>query len=855
MKNLPFAPKTLSAAILSVLLAACGGGGDDDGVSTVAPVVTEATITGTAVKGVLQKAKVTAYKVVNGKKADKLAEATTDDNGAYTLKVSGYNEAVILEMTTDASSKMLCDIPAGCEGDVTFGSAVSTNGLVLQTVLGELKATNKTAITPFTHLAAKFAEGKGFNKTNIETALTQIADLFGLPALNETTAVNPSGGLATANTAEQQYAVMNAAIAQLAGKVADISAKLNALSAEINSKNGQLQSSEASGKNDKLDLADVLAAAKAVAESNQFKNAVNSAVKTLLAAQLELANKSQDVTTAAPTNGAGLNDLGKAKAFVNSASLLLSTLQQYDDQSFIKTAEQKVKAIQELTDGDNLIINAVEAATGIIIHSVEKDQSSRTLTQAQLNTLLEEVFNDSDLMATASNDLKLTIDASTNTATLNGELKLQRKRFGGFSNGKIIFVNNGAAVGFTISNFKVSYPSKTASAKEFTVAIDANSKIKTSNVEFGFASDSQSRVTAYFDAADSLQNHINAADGTNTAHLPTKVESKLDRITLKVLNAPANEISQFVGNATLSGKRLNLDTTTGGKRLWPMPDLATLSGKFSSADGDMVESTASVALSEMNPLVSPEEDFINTGLYNYQYNAANNTITLKPKKGMMMSWSNTSDVSSLVLSLRSCGNDATKQLVTNWGYGVGGCTFQTNVADAYKELASGNYWWWFLRADIDNEGEYIPVYPANFNYKSTNANVDGKLVYSEDTFSEDATHQVKGTITANTKIKLVGNAAADIEALVTANYAGQQNGTLTMTVRAGEEKIDVTGTTQNGKTSVKLSNKNGVSIDVAESASDANKLELKVNGIVQGWVYKLNGAPVVKFKDDKIKFL
>ncbi|MCP5174697.1 MAG: hypothetical protein H6996_06295, partial [Moraxellaceae bacterium] len=139
--------------------------------------------------------------------------------------------------------------------------------------------------------------------------------------------------------------------------------------------------------------------------------------------------------------------------------------------------------------------------------------------------------------------------------------------------------------------------------------------------------------------------------------------------------------------------------------------------------------------------------------------------------------------------------------------------------------------------------------------KSTNAQVDGKLFYSEDALSENATHQVKGTITANTKIKLVGNAAADIEALVTANYAGQQNGNLTMTVRAGEEKIDVTGTTQNGKTTIKLSNKNGVSVDIAESASDTNKLELKVNGTVQGWVYKQNGAPVVKFTDNKLKFL
>ena len=853
MKNIPFAPKILSAAVLSVLLAACGGGGDDDGTATVAPVVTESSITGTAVKGLLQAAKVTAYKVVDGKKGDKITETTTDNNGAYTLKVSGYSGAVILEMTADASTKMLCDIPTGCEGSVEFNAPIGVNGLVLQTVLPELKATNKTAITPFTHLAAKYAEDKGFNKTNIETALTQIADLFNLPALNDTTAVNPSGNLATANTAEQQYAIMNAAIAQLAGKVADISAKLNALAVEINSKNGQLQSSEAVGKNDKLDLADVLAAAKAVAESNQFKNAVGNAVKTIIAAQLELANKSQDVTTAIPTNGAGLDDLAKAKAFVNSASLLLSTLQQYDDQSFIKTAEQKVKSIQALTDGDSLIFDALDAATFLMVEAVDKSPLSRTLATADLNALFVGTnYNEGTLQAIASNDLKLIIDASTNTAVLNGELKLQRKKRN-YSNGTWTWVNDGIAKGFTITNFKISYPSKTASTKEFTVAIDANSKIKTANVELGFASDSQNRVTAYFDAANTLQSHIDAASSTNTAHLPVKVEAKLDRITLKVLNAPASEMSQFVGNATLSGKRLNLDTTTGGKRLWPMPDLATLSGKFSSADGDMVESTASVALSEMNPLVSPEQNFISTGFYNYQYNPQANTITLKPKKGTIY-YSNATQV---VLSMDSqyCAGGQ-KRLMANVGYSwLGNCTTNTDAAVAYKEFVTTYNYWWALRANVDSDGMYIPVYPANFDYKSTNAQVDGKLFYSEDTVSEDATHQIKGTITANTKIKLVGNAAADIEALVTANYAGQQNGNLTMTVRAGEEKIDITGTTQNGNTTIKLSNKNGVSIDVAESATDANKLELKVNGTVQGWVYKLNGAPVVKFKDDKIKFL
>ena len=847
MKKLPFTPKILSVAVLTVLLTACGGGGSDDAPAASAP--TNSTITGTAVKGVLQKAKVTAYKVADGKKGDKLTETVTDDSGAYNIKVSGYSGAVILEMTTDAATKMLCDIPAGCEGDVPFGSAVSASGLVLQTILPELKATNKTAITPFTHLAAKYAEKNGFNKANIEAALTQIADLFGLPALNDTAAVNPAD-LAKASTPEQQYAIMNAAIAQLAGKVADISVKLNVLSAEINSKNGQLQSSGAAG----LDLADVLAAAKVVSESNKLQN-IGSAVKTLLAAQLELANKNTDLTEATPTTGAGLNDLAKAKAFVNSASLLLSTLQQYGHQSFIDTATQKVNKIQNLTVGDELVIEALAATTGALAAAVEESQASRTLTGQQINQLFELAFNKPyELVATAGNDLKLTIDSTTNTAILNGELKLQRKTWDWdsySSSGEWKSKNDGSPQGFTISNFKISYPSKTVSTKDFVVAIDANSKIKTAKVELSLASDSQSRVLVHFDTAKSLQSHLDAVEDTDETHIPSRVEAKLDKITLKVLNAPNSEISQFVGNATLTGKRINLDTTTGGKRLWPMPDLATLSGKFSSVDGDVVESTASIDLNTFNPLVSPEQNFINTGFYTYQYSEGNNTITLIPKKGTI-DWSNATQV-VLSMDTQHCSGGQ-KRLIANVGYyWLGNCTSNTNVADAYKEFVSYNYWW-SLRTQVDSDGIYIPVYPANFNYKSANAKVDGKLHYSEDTFSEDATHQVKGTITANTKIKLVGNAATDIETLVTAQYAGQESGNVTATIRAGNEKIDVKATMQNGKATVTLSNKNGVSVDVAES-TDVNKLDLKVNGVVQGWVYKLNGAPVVKFKDDKIKFL
>lgn len=176
MTTFPFSRKALSIAILTTLLATCGGGSSDSGTSNTTPAVTEGTITGTASKGILpEKTTVTAYKVTaDGKKGDKLISAITDNNGTYSLKVSGYSGAVLLEMTSSSDTTMLCDNTAGC-GEVAFGQAVSATSLTLQSVLPELKATNKTAITPFTHLASKYAEKNGYNKANIEAALTQIA--------------------------------------------------------------------------------------------------------------------------------------------------------------------------------------------------------------------------------------------------------------------------------------------------------------------------------------------------------------------------------------------------------------------------------------------------------------------------------------------------------------------------------------------------------------------------------------------------------------------------------------------------------------------------------------------------------
>ena len=120
--------------------------------------------------------------------------------------------------------------------------------------------------------------------------------------------------------------------------------------------------------------------------------------------------------------------------------------------------------------------------------------------------------------------------------------------------------------------------------------------------------------------------------------------------------------------------------------------------------------------------------------------------------------------------------------------------------------------------------------------------------------TEDATHLGKATVTVNTKIKLVGNAAADIDAQITAKYAGQQNGEVNAILRVGNDKLIISSPVAGGKPVITLSNQNGVSVEANVLEQD-EKIELKVAGKVQGSVYKLNGLPVVKFIDNSIKAL
>ena len=116
-----------------VLVAACGGG--LSGASGTTP--TGGTISGTATKGPVNGATVTAFDLANGAKGAQLGTATTDPQGRFTVPVGDHSGPVLLEMSggtftdeaTDASMPMQAGdvmaavLPAVAAGATTTGIA------------------------------------------------------------------------------------------------------------------------------------------------------------------------------------------------------------------------------------------------------------------------------------------------------------------------------------------------------------------------------------------------------------------------------------------------------------------------------------------------------------------------------------------------------------------------------------------------------------------------------------------------------------------------------------------------------------------------------------------------------------
>jgi hypothetical protein len=307
--------KSLIALALTSTLAACGSDSSTPEADTKQTPVTavETVINGKAVKGVLTNAVVTIYKFVDGTPVAltdtelKDANVSTDGEGNYTFTVLDYTGPIKVELSpsTDAANptKMTCDAPAGC-GDVAFAQEINLTSADPSFKLAAISVVDTDAevkinVSALTHLASKLIEADedGINTTTVAAQSSKIANTFGITGditlLEPTVTDNAAAVAAEDNNDELKYGLINAGImaALFSGETDDagiLSGKLAEVAADLVKNDGAFLVAQDEDDGFELALAEVLegAAESAKAAAEQIA-ADDTLTTTLNLAQLE----------------------------------------------------------------------------------------------------------------------------------------------------------------------------------------------------------------------------------------------------------------------------------------------------------------------------------------------------------------------------------------------------------------------------------------------------------------------------------------------------------------------------------------------------------------------------------------
>lgn len=380
MFNISYKNKAL--LIICLFISSCGGGGGDnsemsnttDNPLSVTNLTTQ--VNGTAVKGIVKNGTVSAYGAINGKKdITPLAIGSTDNQGNYSLTIENYNGPLVIEISANSNTTMVCDIIEGCD-DKIFGEELDlTDDFSLKAVV-PISQSDKTItanISAITTLATVYAESHDELNTDVVSDVnSQVATLLNITGkITEIDIIDITDleSMKTAVGETKEIAILNSALlsATLKNKTNNIttSEALKLLADEFASQEGQIINHETIDS-EKVALSDVYDKAIEMINHSYYEDINFETLRPTL--QMTLASAEEKVglfTNVTPKEPADKNIVQAAKNMVETVRKfgLESTYENADELSIAEQIElaTSLSSHQELS----ALSAAIETASRI----------------------------------------------------------------------------------------------------------------------------------------------------------------------------------------------------------------------------------------------------------------------------------------------------------------------------------------------------------------------------------------------------------------------------------------------------------------------------------------------------------
>ncbi|MGD8573134.1 MAG: hypothetical protein PVH98_11800 [Gammaproteobacteria bacterium] len=810
-----------SFLLFTLIIVACGGGGGGGGGnSNPSAPAADTIVAGNAVKGVIKNARVEVFAIEDGIVGSlAIATTTTDSNGDYTITVSpGLTGSVLIKISNNndpaSPSTMTCDSVTGCnnsDGTFSFGDDMPLGDLELTTVVASMTggSTETAAITPFTHMAAAYAETLpgGLTSENIATANSKVGNMLGIN--NIVTTIPPDiTASASAETSfnESKYAYLSAAIVSLAESnyAGDIGTVIETLTNNYTSNDGELISSESVDDNTVISLSELAVHAWDQSFSNNADGQVENALENLVWIAL---NAQDELTNTMPSPSVGLGELETVKAFVADVRTWGNVI----DQEINNNASQFK---QELDIADVTFDIATPLLTDAFNYGMTAAFEAYITGAATASNDLSTYFSPSDPIdpVTAIGTVYVTETASESRVVLQGTI-------------------NDIAIQFTM----VAPPAagNTLSGNDFELVV---SNVSVQSASASITAQSGTVTVSYSETTD-LTPWLNDASGIA---FPDPDSGSVDLSNVAIAEVDSADPISYSGSlqAEIVGSRGAAGTTVLRDELGNVvqynPASINFTGNVSNSTNEISGQIAATMPNAETfiPVMGPQAGDIVPALGSYTFTNNNNTVTISapgltrtidfaPSTGMI-TVTNTYDLSS---------------------------PFSTDVgtyASLNEYLTSGQYYVDYLPV-YDADAYYQVVFPDVWNIAG--GSLDGVIIWANPVPEENETNFRELTdILISFTAQLEGLPEAMF--IMTGNRTGYRSGDALLTIAYGGRRIELEGDFTNGDATgtIDITNQDGVVITYSKN-NTTTPGHITYNGEQYAEIEEVNGITLIRYND------